>query len=156
MSGVSAIPAVVNGLVTLFNTAGAALTPTVPVFDGPDLAASSAQESITVGADDLVAADMQSANEAQEWATIGATSKNVNGNVLCLVLCQSGATAVAPLRARAFTILGACESALRTDIDLDGLPVWWTGLNAVDLRQQQATSGAVVRVPFRVTYRARI
>lgn len=150
----SAVFAVIDALVALFN----ANKPTgVVVFDGPDIQSSAALEAIIVGySGDDVPGDYRSAREEQEWATIGAVSKNARGSVSCCIHVQQGGSDVKTLRDRSKVVLDTCENALRNDVDLTGGSILFTGLESVDLRQQTTDAGVIVRIVFTVSYRARI
>jgi hypothetical protein len=152
----AALPAVLSALVTLFTTAAATEGAGVVVYDGPNVASTATLETITVGSDDSAPQDFQSGSESQEWRTLGATAKTVQGLVACTVLVQSGTADVPSRRARAFAILALCETALRGDIDLTGGSIQWTGVDSITLRQQQTTDGSVVRLTFSVNYHGRI
>lgn len=150
----SALFAVIDALVALFDSN----KPTgVIVFDGPDIRSSSALEAIIVGyTGDDVSGDYRSGREEQEWASIGAVSKNARGSVACCVHVQSGGSDVKTLRDRGKVLLDACENALRGDVDLTGGSILFTGLESVELRQQTTDAGVIVRLTFTVSYRARI
>lgn len=148
----AAIFGVISALVTTFSAA----KPTgVDVFDGPDVSALSSLECVVVGSDDGVPGDYRSGREDQVYANIGAVSKDARGQVACSVICQGGASEVPERRTRAQAILTTLENALRANIDLGGAALY-TGISNIELRQQSTRDGAVVRIVFIVTYRARI
>jgi len=130
----------------------------VPVYDGIQPQAASDPACVIVGhdgtleADGTLVPDVLAGNFTQQWIEMG--GRQETGTVNCVLICQSGDTALAPLRVQAGTLLGALEDAADagggyagglTDMTFDGtLSGRWIN--------RQASGGAAVMVAYRVSY----
>lgn len=130
----------------------------IPVYDGMQPQAASDAACVIVGhdgtleADGTLAADVVAGNFAQQWTQMGARQES--GLVSCVLICQSGATALAALRTQAAALLAALEDAADAGGGFAG------GLSGMTFDAtangrwiyRQASGGAAVMVAYRVSY----
>lgn len=131
-----------------------ALLPSLPgwsgvkVFDGPSVSGGAPTSFVTVGFAEL-----------EESAGTFSTERAGNGfqvietgSVRCELVSYSGATGLAPVRAKAFALLDALEQEIRRDQTLGVLPPASTTSLVVDVLPAQSTAGAAQRLAFSVEY----
>jgi hypothetical protein len=130
----------------------------IPVYDGIQPQAASDAACVIVGhdgtleADGTLAPDVLAGNFAQQWIEMGARQET--GTVNCVIICQSGTTALTPLRIQAAALMEALEDAADADGGKAG------GLNDMTFDAtangrwiyRQASGGAAVIVAYRVSY----
>lgn len=130
----------------------------VPVYDGNQPQTASDPQCVIVGhdgtleADGTLVPDVVAGNFTQQWIQMDVRQET--GTVNCVLICQSGDTALTGLRTQAGTLLEALEDAADasggyagglTDMTFDGT------LNGRWINRQ-ALGGAAVMVAYRVSY----
>ena len=98
----------------------------------------------------------------QEFATLGAYTRNETSAIVCAVEHGSGSTAMQPARDQAFALLRTVETLLRGvggnpgDTTLGGA-VLFSGIGSgIEVYQTQDTNGANVLIQFHVQCTARL
>lgn len=143
----SRIPAVCAALVSTF----AAALPNVDVIDGqwttvPD------GDYLTVG----WTPDGEGSSGQQAPAGLGNQSRDEQIDIACYIDSYSGDIDTATRRNAAFTILAACENALRADDTLGGVVNVYAQIGAYTERLEQTETGLAVGVTFHVLAHTRI
>lgn len=142
------LDAVCLALVPLFQAA----IPTVRVVDGPLLSLTDENEWLFVG-NDAAFAEGEGATVTQEWLVADVRSEW--GEITNAIVVRSGDVDIPALRARALSILGTCETALRANRTLGGL------LKDIELITHRyfpavTSSGSKARIVFTVRYLAQL
>lgn len=160
LTGTSRVPAVVDYLVTAFTAASTlgAASPPVAVYDGPVTTRAPEQLLLWVGLDDPDSDGMATGAEStQEWVGQGGIHRNEYITVHCAAESWSGGTGIRAERLAAFAIVAAVEDLLRRDASLGGLVLFVDpGVTDLELSQNNTPDGAIARVAFKVTAKARI
>lgn len=149
----TALFAVVDALVTIFDTALA-----ITVYDGPQATDANLQQYAAVGWDGDPTSTGQAGDAQQDWApraNTGLFSRDDRGTVRCVVVAWSGDSVVAARRTATKGYLASIENALRADPSLGGVVIA-AGITDIGLIQEVSDGGNTVRIPFTVTYMARI
>jgi hypothetical protein len=160
LTGTSRVPAVVDYLVAAFTAAttlGGA-SPPVAVYDGPVATRAPEQLLLWVGLGDPDSGGMEvGAESTQEWVGAGSVHRNEHITVHCAAESWSGGTDVRTERLAAFAIVAAVEDILRRDASLGGLVLFVNpGVTDLELSQNNTNTGAIARVAFTITAKARI
>lgn len=142
--------AVIEALVALWDDALE-----VPVYDGPNDVEAAEYAAVWVGYDPTDE-NAQAVEVEQEWASIGASSKNETGTITNAVAAWSGDTQTHERRQQVAQILSELEAALRDDVDLGGVVIHTNFGARITLHQQLTAKGNEVLALFTVTYLARI
>lgn len=159
MSSPSAVPQLIDSLLTIFADAVS-----VPVIDGPVVDDSNRQGFVSVGWDGSKDAnDIPDggtvADIDQVWPHVGGFTKQEDGSIVCGAVASSGGyrDAYKPIRDLVFGYVSDCERALRAAFEDDGGLIG--GVRYIDLRlatgsltQEPITDGVLARVPFSVIY----
>lgn len=161
----SRVPTLIDGLVAVYATALAlagfdefGLAAPVQVNDGPIPAQQLPAEVVIVGDNADDDDDAPSAFSDRGWAGLGAKKRDETGEIQCAVITQTGDGTFKAIRDRAFALLELLEVALTADPTVGGATgtPGWAYITAGPLRETLTPQGAVVRIPFTVSYRARI
>ena len=136
---------------TLVSTLAAVPALTGRVWDGPPVTGDPLPEVVTVGYafddDDDTAVDIR-----QEYHDLGpAAKRDETLDVLCAAYAANGDGDMAAARARAVTLLGAVETALRANPGLGLADALRTELTVGTMRQAQTAQGTACIVQFTVT-----
>lgn len=156
----STMAAAIDYLVTACTSAFGS---TAHVFDGPP----SADTQLTL--DDRVwigyspiSPDLPAAAGDQQFATLGARSRDETYAIVCAVEHFGGDTTMRPLRDGAFALLATVETLLRGtggnpgDCTLGGAVLFAQISGGLEMHQAQTPAGASVLVQFHVQCRARL
>jgi hypothetical protein len=128
----------------------------VRIFDGIEIDQSYPGDAIAVGHDGNTETDEVNAGSiVQEYKQLGAISKFEDGTVNCFLWSTNGGSDLTSRRVRAFTILGAVESVIRSDVSFGGTVIY-SGLETGAFTYRQTQVGAAVGITFAITYRAKI
>jgi len=152
----SALPAAIDALVSILDASSGLAG--VDVVDGPPADDVATNDFLAVG---WSGTEDQAAEIVQDFNAVGGRTRNEELTIACVIDVWSGDDGFATVRDRAFAILGAVETALRsTDLSpeaptLNGT-VLWAHLTTGDVSQQQSNDGALVGLNFSLTCRARI
>ncbi|MEY9837100.1 hypothetical protein [Streptacidiphilus sp. EB103A] len=156
----SSMAAAIDYLVTACSNA---FGTTAHVFDGPPIGDTALvlDDRIWIGYSPI-SAGLAAANGTQDFAALGARSRNETYSVLCAVEHWSGATDMRPLRDGAFVLLRQVETLLRGtggtpgDCTLGGAVLFAQLAGGLELHQAQTPDGASVLIQFYVQCRARL
>ncbi|MDH6111919.1 hypothetical protein P3T36_006898 [Kitasatospora sp. MAP12-15] len=156
----SSIGAAVDYLVTACTTA---LGTTAHVFDGPPVGDTQLQldDRIWIGYSP-VSPDLPAATGDQQFAALGARSREETVAIVCAVEHFSGTTAMRLLRDGAFALLATVETLLRGtggnpgDCTLGGAVLFAQLSGGIEVHQAQTPAGASVLIQFHVQCRARL
>lgn len=149
MSRLTQLPYVIDALITMFR---AAVPSDVTVLDGPDVASRDLLEFVVVGDS---GEDTEPSTFGQDWAGLGAQSKDEQGSVECVVVAQAGDVDLRTRRLRAFELFALCEVAQRANLNLGGI-VLFSAITSGTYRPLSTSQGTGAEVGFTVTYKARI
>ncbi|MDH6134657.1 hypothetical protein P3T37_004061 [Kitasatospora sp. MAA4] len=156
----SSIGAAVDYLLTACTTA---LGTTAHVFDGPPVGDTqlSLDDRIWIGFSP-VSPDLPAATGDQQFAALGARSRDETFAVVCAVEHFGGTTAMRQLRDGAFALLATVETLLRGtggnpgDCTLGGAVLFAQLSGGIEVHQAQTPAGASVLIQFHVQCRARL
>lgn len=156
----SAIAAAVDYLVTAATTAYGTTT---QVFDGipPSATELTYPQRIYIGYSP-VNPELPIATGDQDFAALGARSRNEHFAIVCAAEYWSGDPTIKPLRDGAFAVLAQVELLLRGtggnpgDCTLGGAVLYAQISGGIEVHQGQTTSGASCLVQFHITCRARL
>jgi hypothetical protein len=155
----SSIGAAIDYLVTTVTTA----MPGAQVFDGPPASGTelTLADRVWIGFSPANP-ELPAATGEQDFATLGAHSRNETSAIVCAVEHEDGATVMQPVRAQAFALLRTIETLLRGyggdpgDTTLDGA-VLSSGIGTgIEVFQAQTSNGASVMVQFHIQCTARL
>jgi hypothetical protein len=159
----SRIPALIDYLVTLFTSAstlGAAAAPgTVTVFDGPAVAGLDAPLKLFVGlADPDNSGAEQAADSQQTWAALGRLGRDEIVTIHCCAEAWAGTDDLKTVRVAATGIVAAVEQLMQSDTTQFGGNALFPdpGISGLVLMQNTTQQGAVARVAFDLSFKARI
>jgi hypothetical protein len=153
----SKVPALLDYLVTLFTTAGAAAAPPFVVYDGPVVTAAPAQLVLWVGLSDPDSTGPDSAATfTQARGDFGQLTRDETSAITCVAEAWSGTGDLATVRHSAFGVLAAAETAVRANLDQsfggNGQP--YPGVTGAELLQNTTDAGAFARVRFQLQFRS--
>lgn len=149
----SRAPAVIDALVALCGAAPGLSG--VKVHDGPQPTSDPLKAVVCIGWDGDEGND-EAVQSTQEWAGLGARSKDEALQVTCAAIAWHGSTTNKPVRDRAYELVAAVEDALRANPSLGFPPPTVVALATGNAFQQQTGSGAQCRVVFTVAIKTRI
>ena len=157
----SRIPALLSYLVTLFQ--GSALlgqaTPPVTVYDGPAVAGLDAPLKLFVGLHDPDSTGAEpAADSSQTWAALGRLGRDEQITIHCCAEAWAGTDDMATVRTAATGIVAAVEQVMQADTTQFGGNALFPdpGITALQLLQNSTQQGAVARVAFDLSFKARI
>ena len=128
----------------------------IRIFDGTEIDMSFPGDAIAIGHDGSIDGDDVSSGSArQEYIQLGAKSKFEEGTVSCVLWSANGLTNLSDRRTQAYTLLGAVESLIRSDVSFGGV-VLYSSLDSHQMIYRQTDAGAAVVIQFTVTYKAKI
>lgn len=156
----SSIAAAIDYLVTACTTAVGA---SAHVFDGPPPGDTELvlDDRIWIGYSPL-GPDLPAAAGDQQFATLGARTRDETYSLVCAVEHFGGDTAMRPLRDGALALLATVETQLRGtggnpgDCTLGGNVLFAQIAGGIEVHQAQTPAGASVLVQFHVSCRARL
>lgn len=153
MATTSRAPAVIDALVALCQAAPGLSE--AKVLDGPQVTANPLKAAICIGWDGDEDND-QAVESTQEWAGLGAKSKDETLQVTCAAIAWHGATTTKPVRDSAYALVGEVEDALRADPSLGFPPPTVCAIATGNAFQRQTGKGALCRVVFTIAVKTRI
>ena len=148
----AAFPTVVTSLIGALQAAQSLAG--VRVFDGPEIDQSYPGDAIIVGDDGGEGDEMTAGSVRNTYDTIGAKRMFEDGTINCVLFSWTGGTNIADRRVRAYELLSAVDTVIRTDPAVASSCLW-AGLESSTPTYRQTDAGAVVVIPFTVAYRAR-
>lgn len=147
----TAFPTVLANILT--NLKAAASLSGVKVFDGAEVDYSYPKDVIAVGHDGGEQVDdMIFSNIQNEYLTFGENHEE-SGSITCSLWSQDGSSTFTALRIRAFALLSAIDTVIRTDSTFSGacLNSWLENYTAHYRRNK---NGSAVQIDFTITYKA--
>jgi hypothetical protein len=145
----SRVPATIDALVALFTAAG------LTTWDGP-LVTGDYQPAIHVGYDGDPEGDFKAVDADQEWAGIGAKSRDEEFDVICCAITVSGNSDIRSAREAAFAMLAVVENALRVNPSLGQAPPFVAAYRPAAVHTEPTAAGWSVRAVFNVHVKTRI
>lgn len=126
----------------------------VPVYDGPQPVSPSSKQFVIVGGSETAGNDGIEAESMVSRSSMGnGELRDEQGAVTCSVWSWGGSTWSRDMRETALALLDECEAAVRADPSLGVLkPPFFAEFNSARIRQEQTSSGFLVRAVFAVTY----
>ncbi len=157
----SRIPALIDYLVTLFTSAATlgGATPPVTVLDGPQTTELDPPLALWVGLPDPDNPAAETAADfTQAWAALGRLGRDETITIHCCAQAWSGLDDVRTVRLAVTAITSAVEALMQADSTQFGGNVLYPapGFAAGSLSQNNTQQGAIARIPFDLTFRARI
>jgi hypothetical protein len=159
MSVTTAVPSVIDYLVTTFTVASTlgAATPPVLILDGPTPSEDYNKSVLWVGADDPDLAKVGAATGDQDWVGPGNRWRNEQLSILMVAQSWDGDKKVKVARDLAYATIAAAENILRQNANLGGNVLFLRpGSTRHRLVQSSNTNGAYARVTWRIDALARI
>lgn len=149
----SVVPALIDALVTNARTN----LPNLSVRDGYGVT-DDPGDYLMVGVSDPTAdAPATSADSQQQWASLGAMSRDEEGDVWCVAFSWTGNNDQKAARDAAYATVAAVENMVRADPTQGVSGVLWTSFGTnQNLTQDQDEHGASAQVAFQIHFRARI
>lgn len=156
----SSIPGAMDYLV---QAATKALGTGVQVMDGPPITGTelTASDRLWIGYSPL-APDLPAATGDQQFATLGARSRDETYAVLCAIEQWSGDPTMQALRDGAFALLATVETLLRGtggnpgDTTLGGAVLYSQIAGGIEVMPTEDTTGAGLGIQFHIQCRARL
>ena len=152
MTVTTAIPQVINGLISTLSSASSLSG--VRIFDGPEVDMSYPNDFIVVGHDGSEDGEVSVASVTQTFQQLGNMKQFEDGTVDCFLSTWDGGTSLSARRARAGVLLSAIDTAIRANATLDGSCIY-SQIASHSMTYLQTDVGAAVNVNFTISYRAR-
>ncbi|MEW2421321.1 hypothetical protein AB0911_12335 [Streptomyces nigra] len=152
----SALPGAIAALLSILSTDPG--LENVTVTDGPPTGDVATEDFLAVG---WSGGEAQDAEMTQDFNAAGARTRDEDFTIACVIDVWSGDDGFAPIRARAFEILGVVEQALRATGPNPEAPTlngaaMWAHLTRASLRQYSTDQGIRAALSFTVSCHARI
>jgi hypothetical protein len=148
----TAFPAVVAGIISQLKASSDLSA--VRIFDGIEVDESYPSDFIAVGHDGSDDGDVSAVSIRQTYETLGGKHMFEDGSIDCFLACWDGSDNVAARRTRAFQLMSAVDTAIRTDLSLGGSCLF-SGIDQHTTNYRQTNAGAAVVITFSITYKAR-
>ena len=161
MTVTSRLPALLTYLVNLFSndaTIGQA-TPPVTVYDGPPTTLLDAPLKLYVGLTDPDTTAAEPAGESQQqWAALGRRGRDEIVTIHCVAEAWSGDDSISSIRGSVMGIDAAVEVLMQADTTQFGGNILFPdpGITAVQLSQNNTSTGAIARASFDLVFKSRI
>jgi hypothetical protein len=147
-----ALPQLIDGIKTALSSA--ASLSGVRIFDGPEIDESYPGDAICVGHDGSEDGEVLAGTANNDWNLVGAKKMFEIGTVNCFLWSWDGDTDISARRTRAYALLSAVDTVIRTDPSFGGV-VLYAGLESHSPTYRQTNAGAVVVINFTIAYHAR-
>lgn len=152
----SALPGAINALLEILRSAND--LDDLQILDGPPVDDIATADFLAVG---WSGGEDQGAEAVQDFNAAGARTRDEDFTIVSVIDVWSGDDGFGAVRARAFTILGLVEQAIRATGPNPDAPnlngtVLWAHLTRASLRQYFTDQGARVALGFTVSCHARI
>jgi hypothetical protein len=148
----TALPGVVNGILSAFNAAGSLSD--VRIFDGPEIDSTYPGDWIAVGHDGSDDGEVPLGSATQSFEQLGNLKQFEDGQIDCFLVTWDGGDSLSARRTRAATLLSAVDTIIRSDVSLGGACLY-SGLASHQFVYMQTNAGAAVAINFSIGYRAR-
>lgn len=151
---ITALPQVIAGILTNLNAAQSLKDLEVVIYDGPEVDNSYPGDWIGIGHNGSEDGEISAGQGQNSWRGLGAKRMEETATIDCIISTWDGDTDVAAKRVRAYAILSAVDTIIRSDPSFGGACLFG-GLNTHELTYWQSTAGFGVRINFSITYEAR-
>jgi len=148
----TAFPAVVAGIINQLG-ASSGLSG-VRVFDGIEVDSSFPGDFIAIGHDGTDDGEVTAVSITQTYDQLGAVKMFEDGVIDCFLASWDGGTSLTDRRTRAYQLMSAVDTAIRSDPSLGGACLF-SGISQQTTTYRQTSAGAAVVVNFSISYKAR-
>lgn len=125
----------------------------VRIYDGAEVDFSYPKDAIAIGHDGSVGESDVQAGFLNNTPLNFGDDHDEQGTISCSMWAQDGSTDLKTRRVRAFAILSAIDTAVRTDPTFGGV-CFYSYLAANTIRYEQTQQGSAVIIDFNITYEA--
>lgn len=153
---VSRVPETIDALVAVFRAAG------LTVYDGPQVEdwsqSGNTQYALFVGYDgNGEDSELRSAAETQTWASLGASHRNDEFDIICSVAALDGSNDTKAARDQVYSVLESAVAAIMADKSLGlGATPYVAEMLSGDLYTMPTNSGILCRILFVVHVKTRV
>lgn len=152
MTVTTALPQVINGILTSFKASSALAG--IRIFDGIEIDSSYPGDFIAIGHDGTDDGQVTVSNSTQQFLQLGNLKQFDDGVIECFLSTWDGGTDLTARRARAAQLISAVDTAIRADVSFGGTCIY-SQLASYSFVYLQTSQGAAVNVHFTISYRAR-
>jgi len=146
-----AFPTMVNKIITALGAASS-LTG-VRVFDGAEVDFSYPGDAIAIGHDGSFGDSEMQVGNIQDTPFAFTDLHEESGTISCSLWSQDGSTDIASRRTRAFAVLSAIDTVIRSNSTFDGTCLY-SILSANTVSYRQTDMGVAVVLDFTISYQA--
>jgi hypothetical protein len=146
-----AFPTMVNKIITALGAASS-LTG-VRVFDGAEVDFSYPSDAIAIGHDGSFGDSEMQVGNIQDTPFAFTDLHEESGTISCSLWSQDGSTDIASRRTRAFAVLSAIDTVIRSNSTFDGTCLY-SILSANTVSYRQTDMGVAVVLDFTISYQA--
>jgi hypothetical protein len=146
-----AFPTMVNKIITALGAASS-LTG-VRVFDGAEVDFSYPGDAIAIGHDGSFGDSEMQVGNIQDTPFAFTDLHEESGTISCSLWSQDGSTDIASRRTRAFAVLNAIDTVIRSNSTFDGTCLY-SILSANTVSYRQTDMGVAVVLDFTISYQA--
>jgi hypothetical protein len=146
-----AFPTMVNKIITALGAASS-LTG-VRVFDGAQVDFSYPGDAIAIGHDGSFGDSEMQVGNIQDTPFAFTDLHEESGTISCSLWSQDGSTDIASRRTRAFAVLSAIDTVIRSNSTFDGTCLY-SILSANTVSYRQTDMGVAVVLDFTISYQA--
>ena len=148
----TAFPTLVANIITAFKAAPSLAD--VVIYDGIEIDETFPGDFIAVGHDGSDEGDVQAVDIRQSYDQLGAKKMFEDGLINCVLVTQDGTSDITARRVRAFALLSAVDTVIRTDPSFSSACLY-SGLENHATQYRLTNAGAAVVITFTIAYRAR-
>lgn len=140
----------INALFTALS--GAATLTGVKIYDGPQVGVVYTGECVVVGHDGNLDGDIQSGSSQNDYLSFGQQTSEEDGSVNCFLTVVPGSTDLKTLRDRAYVLLSAVDSLLRSNPTVSSVAM--AGIQSQRLEYFYVSQVLAARIDFVIAYKA--
>lgn len=148
----AAFPTLVANIITALKAAQSLAD--VVVYDGIQIDESFPGDFIAIGHDGSEEGEVLAVDINQSYDQLGAKKMFEDGRINCVLVANDGDNDVTARRVRAFAILSAVDTVIRTDPSFSGACLY-SGLENHSAQYRLTNAGSAVVITFTIAYRAR-
>ena len=146
-----AFPTMVNKIITALGAASS-LTG-IRIFDGAEVDFSYPGDAIAIGHDGSFGDSEMQVGNIQDTPFAFTDLHEESGTISCSLWSQDGSTDIASRRTRAFAVLSAIDTVIRSNSTFDGTCLY-SILSANTVSYRQTDMGVAVVLDFTISYQA--
>lgn len=151
MTVTTAFPTLIDRIVTRLQAASSLSG--VRIFDGAEVDFSYPKDAVAIGHDGSIGeSDIQAGSINDDPLNFGDDHLE-SGVINCSLWAQDGSTDLKVRRTRAFQLLSAVDTAIRTDATFSGA-CFYAILSSSTVRYEQTPQGSAVVIDFNISYQA--